>query len=143
MFSLIYNNVQSFWNFITGSFILLQKHNQINFYITISSINYFVRKIIALKKIKIADARWWFDKKCSHSLQSGHLAWWSADNCSDLLSQSEIHFRGEKQTSRENNSIIEKNNIICLLVFLACRLCPLRLKKMQNARDTYWKSVNS
>lgn len=41
-----------------------------------------------------------------------------------FLSQSEIHFRGEKQTSRENNSIIEKNNVICLLVFLACRLCP-------------------
>lgn len=69
------------------------------------------------------------DKQCSHSLQSGHLAWWSADNCSDFLSQSEIHFRGEKQTSRENNSVIEKNNIICLFVFLACCLCPLLLKK--------------
>ena len=21
------------------------------------------------------------EKRCSHNLQSGHLAWWSADNC--------------------------------------------------------------
>ena len=35
------------------------------------------------------------------------LWWWSADNCAVYFSQSK-YFRGEKRTSRENNSIIEK-----------------------------------
>ena len=24
------------------------------------------------------------EKRCSHKLQSGHLGWWSADNCSSF-----------------------------------------------------------
>ena len=45
------------------------------------------------------------------------LWWWSADNCAVYFSQSK-YFRGEKRTSRENNSIIEKM-ISCLFVFPA------------------------
>ena len=47
------------------------------------------------------------------------------------------YFRGEKRTSRGNNSMTEKNNIMpqSLFVFLAYRICPLVLK-LQNASYT-------
>ena len=44
------------------------------------------------------------EKRCSHKLQSGHLGWWSAYNCS-IFSCSK-YFKSEKLTRLFNN--IEK-----------------------------------
>ena len=32
------------------------------------------------------------EKRCSHNLQSGHPAWWSADNCSIFLTVNILDF---------------------------------------------------
>ena len=32
------------------------------------------------------------EKRCSHNLQSGHPAWWSADNCSIFPTVNELDF---------------------------------------------------
>ena len=49
-------------------------------------------------------------------------------------------FRGEKRTSRGNNSTLEKI-ISYVFVLLACSICPLVLK-WQNVSDTHGNLVN-
>ena len=68
------------------------------------------------------------EKRCSHNMQSSHLALWSADIIV-VFSQSN-YFRSEKWASRGNNSKVVKI-ISWLFVFLAYRICPLILK-LQN-----------
>ena len=56
-------------------------------------------------------------KRCFHNLQSGHPAWWSADNCSIFLTVNIFRlFRSKKRTGRGNQNAkrIEKNTIVYL-----------------------------
>ena len=46
------------------------------------------------------------EKRCSHNLQSRHLAWWSADNCGIFPKVNILEAR--TKTRRGNKSIIEK-----------------------------------
>ena len=77
------------------------------------------------------------EKRCSHNMQSSHLALWSADIIV-VFSQSN-YFRSEKWASRGNNSKVEKI-ISWLFVFLAYRICPLILK-LQNASDGHCNRI--
>ena len=47
------------------------------------------------------EARFGTEKRCSHNLQSGHPAWWSAGNW--CFSNSKYFDRSEKQTGRGND----------------------------------------
>ena len=80
------------------------------------------------------------EKWCSHNRQSGHLAWWSADNCGIfpiVRSLSPCHskyFSSEKRTWRGNNSIKIENNTMPLYFF---RISYLSFgQKLQNASDS-------
>ena len=56
-------------------------------------------------------------KRCSHNLQSGHPAWWSADNCSIFLTVNIFRlFRSKKETGRGIQKCLKnwKNNIMHL-----------------------------
>ena len=48
------------------------------------------------------------EKRCSHNLQSGHPAWWSADNCS-IFPTVDIFalFRSKKRTGRGNQKCLK------------------------------------
>ena len=48
------------------------------------------------------------EKRCSHNLQSGHPAWWSADNCSIFPTVNIFRlFRSKKRTGRGNQKCLK------------------------------------
>ena len=53
------------------------------------------------------------EKRCSHNLQSGHPAWWSADNCSIFPTVS-ILIEARSEPTEEMIEILKKNNIMHL-----------------------------
>ena len=53
------------------------------------------------------------EKQCSHNLQSGHPAWWSADNYSILPAVNIFRlFRSKKRTGRGNQKCLKLKKII-------------------------------
>ena len=49
------------------------------------------------------------EKRCSHNLQSGHPAWWSAENCGTFPTVNIFRlFRSKKRIGRENQKCIIK-----------------------------------
>ena len=70
------------------------------------------------------------EKRCSHDLQSGHPAWWSADNCSIFPKVNILEARIKANRQRKWLKILKKKIIVisCLFVFLAYCICPLVLK---------------
>ena len=69
------------------------------------------------------------EKRCSHNLQSGHPAWWSADNYSIfptvniLEARIEVNGQGKSEMLKKLKKIISYN-----FDFLAYRICLLLLK---------------
>ena len=48
------------------------------------------------------------EKRCSHNLQSGHPAWWSADNDSNFPTVNIFRlFRSKKRTNRGNQKCLK------------------------------------
>ena len=66
------------------------------------------------------------EKQCSHNLQSGHPAWWSADNCS-IFPTVNILIEERSEPAEEMVQKI-KTVISCIFVFLAYHICLLVLK---------------
>ena len=64
------------------------------------------------------------EKRCSHNLQSGHPAWWTADNYGIFPTVNILEARIEA-----NRHVCEKRSkklkkiISCNVVFLAYRIC--------------------
>ena len=53
------------------------------------------------------------EKRCSHNLQSGHPAWWSADDCS-IFPPVSILIEARSEPTEEMIEILKKNNIMHL-----------------------------
>ena len=53
------------------------------------------------------------EKRCSHNLQSGHPAWWSADNCS-IFPTVNILIEARSEPTEEMIENLKKNNIMHL-----------------------------
>ena len=70
------------------------------------------------------------ERRCSHDLQSGHPAWWSADNCSIFPTVNIFRlFRSKKRTGRGNQKCLRIEKIIsCIFFFLAYSICLSALK---------------
>ena len=68
-------------------------------------------------------------KSCSHNLQSGHPAWWSADNYSIFPTVNILEARIEANRQRKSEMLKKLKKIIsCIFVFLAYRICLSVLK---------------
>ena len=69
------------------------------------------------------------EKRCSHNLQSGHPAWWSADNYSIFPTVNILEARIEANRQRKSEMLKKLKKIIsCIFVFLAYRICLSVLK---------------
>ena len=69
------------------------------------------------------------EKRCSHNLQSGHPAWWSADNYSIFPTVNILEARIEANRHRKSEMLKKLKKIIsCNFVFLAYRICLSVLK---------------
>ena len=80
------------------------------------------------------------EKRCSHNLQSGHPAWWSADNCR-FFSHSKYFEELEANLQQKSEMIkkLKKNNIVHLC-FLAYRICLSALKLRGKLKCNYVRS---
>ena len=70
-------------------------------------------------------------KRCSHNLQSGRPAWWSADNYSIFPTVKFNIWFQKQEANRQRKSEMLKNFkkiIPCIFVFLAYRICLSVLK---------------
>ena len=64
------------------------------------------------------------EKRCSHNLQSGHQAWWSADNYSIFPKVNILEARIEANRQRKSKMLKKLKKIISFnFVFLAYRIC--------------------
>ena len=74
--------------------------------------------VVRMRKIMAKPRSWYVsggeetrsgtEKRYSHNLQSGHPAWWSADNCSIFLTVNIFRpFRGKKRTGRGNQKCLK------------------------------------
>ena len=69
------------------------------------------------------------EKRCSHNLQSGLPAWWSADNYSIFPTVNILEARIEANRQRKSEMLKKLKKIIsCIFVFLAYRICLSVLK---------------
>ena len=69
------------------------------------------------------------EKRCSHNLQSGHPAWWSADSYSIFPTVNILEARIEANQQRKSEKLKNLKKLIsCNFVFLAYRICLLVLK---------------
>ena len=69
------------------------------------------------------------EKRCFHNLQSGHPAWWSADNYSIFPTVNILEARIEANRQRKSEMLKKLKKIIsCNFVFLAYRICLSVLK---------------
>ena len=71
----------------------------------------------------------WDREHCSHNFQSGHPAWWSADNYSIFPTVNILEARIEANRQRKSEMLKKlKKTISCNFVFLAYRICLSLLK---------------
>ena len=75
------------------------------------------------------------EKRCSHNLQSGHPAWWSAGN--RCFSHTKYF---DKLEANRPKKIIEKI-ISCIFVFLAYRICLLVLKSRGETKPQFMLTI--
>ena len=69
------------------------------------------------------------EKRCCHNLQSGHPAWWSADNYSIFPTVNILEARIEANRQRKSEMLKKLKKITsCNFVFLAYRICLSVLK---------------